>query len=106
MTYLRQRMLEELQRRNYSHHTIRSYLRHVSDFARHFHRSPDQLSSEDVREYQLSLIRHKKPAWGDLQPNHGRTAVLLHHDLEARVCRGGDSLHAGAAAIARDSQPG
>jgi site-specific recombinase XerD len=63
MTYLRQRMLEELQRRNYSHHTVRSYLRHVSDFARHFHRSPDQLSSEDVREYQLSLIRHKKPAW-------------------------------------------
>ncbi len=63
MTYLRQRMLEELQRRNYSPHTIRGYLRHVSDFARHFHCSPDQLNSEHVREYQLSLIRNKKPAW-------------------------------------------
>ena len=63
MTYLRQRMLEELQRRNYSPHTIRGYLRHVSDFARHFHRSPDQLNSEHVREYQLNLIRNKKPAW-------------------------------------------
>jgi site-specific recombinase XerD len=63
MTYLRQRMLEELQRRNYSPHTIRGYLRCVADFARHFHRSPDQLTSEHVREYQLSLIRNKKPAW-------------------------------------------
>jgi site-specific recombinase XerD len=63
MTYLRQRMLEELQRRNYSPHTIRGYLRHVAEFARHFHCPPDQLSSEHVREYQLSLIRNKKPAW-------------------------------------------
>jgi len=63
MTYLRQRMLEELQRRNYSENTIRGYLRHVANFAQHFHRSPDQLSSEHVREYQLFLIHEKKPAW-------------------------------------------
>ena len=43
MTHLRQRMLEELQRRNYSPATIRSYLRCVAEFAQHFHRSPDQL---------------------------------------------------------------
>ncbi len=49
MTPLRQRMLEELQRRNYSSKTIRLYLRHVAEFAKHFHRSPDQLGAEDIR---------------------------------------------------------
>jgi site-specific recombinase XerD len=63
MTQLRQRMLEELQRRNYSTGTIRLYLRHVAGFALHFHRSPDQLGAEDIRQYQLFLIQEKKLAW-------------------------------------------
>jgi integrase/recombinase XerD len=63
MTQLRQRMLEELQRRNYSAGTIRLYLRHVAEFAQHFHRSPDQLGAEDIRRYQLFLIQEKKLAW-------------------------------------------
>jgi integrase/recombinase XerD len=63
MTQLRQRMLEELRRRNYSAGTIRLYLRHVAEFAQHFHRSPDQLGAEDIRQYQLFLIQEKKLAW-------------------------------------------
>jgi integrase/recombinase XerD len=62
-TPLRQHMLEELQRRNYSSRTIRLYLRHVAEFAKHFHRSPDQLGAEDIRQYQLFLIQEKKLAW-------------------------------------------
>jgi integrase/recombinase XerD len=63
MTQLRQRMLEELQRRNYSTGTIRLYLQHVAAFAQHFHRSPDQLGAEEIRRYQLFLIQQKKLAW-------------------------------------------
>src|SRR5215475_10075418 len=63
MTQLRQRMLEELQRRNYSAGTIRLYLLHVAAFAKHFHRSPDQLGAEEIRQYQLFLIQQKKLAW-------------------------------------------
>lgn len=63
MTQLRQRMLEELQRRNYCAGTIRLYLRHVAAFAQHFHRSPDQLGAEHIRKYQLFLIQEKKLAW-------------------------------------------
>lgn len=62
MTHLRQRMLEELQRRNYSAGTIRLYLLHVAKFAQHFHHSPDQLGAEDVRQYQIFLIQEKKLA--------------------------------------------
>ena len=63
MTQLRQRMLEDLQRRNYCAGTVRLYLQHVAAFAQHFHRSPDQLGAEEIRRYQLFLIQEKKLAW-------------------------------------------
>ena len=59
MTHLRQRMLEELQRRNRSQSTIRSYLAAVEDFARYFKTPPDQLGREHLRQYHLHLIEKK-----------------------------------------------
>ena len=60
MTQLRDRMLEELERRNYSPGTARCYLQAVQQFAEHFHRAPDQLGAEQIREYQLYLLRERK----------------------------------------------
>ena len=60
MTDLRKRMLEELQRRNYSKETIRLYLFAVKDFARHFKKRPDQLTQEHMREFQLYLLNERK----------------------------------------------
>jgi hypothetical protein len=45
----RQRMLEDLQIRNYSPHTIDGYLRYVAQFAKHFHTPPDRLGPEHIR---------------------------------------------------------
>lgn len=60
MTRLRRQMLEELERRNYSANTIRSYVRAVEEYARHFKRSPDKLGLEEIRSYQAYLIRKRK----------------------------------------------
>lgn len=60
MTRLRMLMLDELERRNYTQSTRRAYLLGVADFARHFHRAPDQLGLEHIREYQTHLFRVRK----------------------------------------------
>jgi integrase/recombinase XerD len=60
MTPLRKRMLEELQRRNYSSETIRAYLFAVKDFAAYFKKRPEQLGQEHLRQYQLHLLNDRK----------------------------------------------
>ncbi len=60
MTHLRKMMLDELERRNYSQTTRRQYLLGVEQFAKHFHRSPDQLGLDHIRDYQAHLFRVRK----------------------------------------------
>jgi GNAT superfamily N-acetyltransferase len=55
-------MLEELQHRNYSHHTAKIYVRVVRDFATYFHQPPDKLGPEQIRQYQAHLFQSKKLA--------------------------------------------
>ena len=67
MTPLRQRMVEDMQVRNLSPHTQTSYVQQVSLFARHFGKSPEILSPENIRAYQVYLTNEKKLAPGSIQ---------------------------------------
>lgn len=60
MTRLRKQMLEEIQRRNFTESTTRAYVRIIEDFARYFHRPPNQLGPGHIREYVAHLFRDKK----------------------------------------------
>ena len=62
MTPLRTRMLEELKRRNYAENTCLAYVSEIKYLAKHFRKSPDKLTPEDWRQYQLHLI-DKKVSW-------------------------------------------
>jgi integrase/recombinase XerD len=60
VTRLRQLMIEELQRRNFAQNTIRSYVYGVEHFSLYFHRRPDQLGPEHIRQYQAMLFSKLK----------------------------------------------
>jgi site-specific recombinase XerD len=49
-------MLEELRRRNYAESSIHAYLHTVEPLSRYFHRRPDQLGPEHIRQYQAALF--------------------------------------------------
>jgi integrase/recombinase XerD len=56
ITPLRQRMLDDMKLRNMTTGTRRSYVRSVAGFSAFHGRSPDELTLEDVRDYQLHLV--------------------------------------------------
>jgi hypothetical protein len=53
-------MIEELRRRNFAESTIRAYVHSVEHFSWYFHRRPDQLGPEHIRQYQAMLFRELK----------------------------------------------
>lgn len=63
MTPLRQRMIEDMQVRNFSPLTIKLYINAVIKFSLFFHKSPALLGPEEVRAYQVYLIQEKKASW-------------------------------------------
>jgi integrase/recombinase XerD len=64
MTPLRQTMIDAMLVRGMSPRTQRSYLTAVTELAKYFHRSPDQLSGEELQAFFLALVkeRHLAPA--------------------------------------------
>jgi len=85
VTQLRKRMLEELQRRNYSPKTIRNYINTVKDFSRHFKKSPDKLGPDELRIYQVYLLQERKLAAATVV---GRVAALRFFFLRVLRKRG------------------
>jgi len=60
MTPLRQQMIEDMQLNGLSASTQKLYADAVKQLAQHYHRSPDQLSEQDLRQYFLHLTNVKK----------------------------------------------
>ena len=63
MTALRQRLIEDLQLRNFSTHTVEAYVRAVAKFSKRHGRSPDQLSAEQVRQHLLWMVKERRVSW-------------------------------------------
>ena len=59
MTELRQKMIREMELKNLSIHTRRTYLAAVTGLARHYHQSPEKITKEMVEDYLLYLKNEK-----------------------------------------------
>lgn len=57
MTELRKRMIEDMKLHGFSQRTQESYLYSVSRLARHFNKSPERITNQELREY---LLYHKE----------------------------------------------
>ncbi len=53
MTRLRQRFIDDLRLKNFSHGTIKVYVHAVEKFAQFLGRSPDKSTAEDVRAFLI-----------------------------------------------------
>lgn len=60
MTALRKRMTEDLQLKGYATATQRGYLLAVGKLAKHYHKSPAEVSEEELRAYFLHLVRAER----------------------------------------------
>lgn len=63
MTELRRRMIRDMTVRGFSPNTHESYIAAVRALARHYRRSPDQLSSEEVQAYLAHMVTARKLSW-------------------------------------------
>lgn len=59
MTELREKMIREMELRNLSENTQRSYLQAVSGLAKHYTQSPDKMTKEMIEDYLLYLKKEK-----------------------------------------------
>jgi len=57
MTPLRKRMIEDMQLSNFAPETQRNYLHHITGLARFYQTSPEHLTLEDLRQYQVYLAQ-------------------------------------------------
>jgi len=63
MGALRERMDKDMVLRGMAVRTRESYLWAVAGLAKHYRRSPDQISEREVQDYLLYLIEERKLAW-------------------------------------------
>jgi len=60
MGELRDRMVRDMEVRNFSPRTIEAYVPWVRDLAKHYMRGPDQLTHDEVQNYLLQLHSERK----------------------------------------------
>ena len=84
MTSLRQRVLDELQRRNYSPATTRGYILAIQQFADYFGKSPEHLGGDEIRQFETYLLRDRKLAPGTVEGRMSALRFLYKKTLKRR----------------------
>jgi integrase/recombinase XerD len=62
MSALRQKMIEDMQLRGFAVRTQEAYLLAVRQLTKHYHKPPDQINEEELRQYFLFLKNEKHAA--------------------------------------------
>ena len=82
MGKLRERMKADLALKNFSPKTQHYYLKHASDFANYFNRSPADMGEQEVRAFLLHLVEDRKISAGLLSNYVSAVKFLYRHTLK------------------------
>ncbi len=82
MGKLRDRMEEDLILRGLSPATRRNYLLYCHKFAAHYHRSPEQLGEDEIRDYFLHLIQAEQIGYSTYRQNVAALKFLYRFTLK------------------------
>ena len=77
MTELLDRMLMEMELRNYSPHTINAYLWHVKAFEKLFGKSADELDEAEIRQYLYYLTTTKRVSSSNINIGYSALKVFV-----------------------------
>ena len=103
MTPLRKKMIEEMQLRRFSLNTQESYLRSVTELARHYHKSPDSINTEQLKEYVLFLTNEKNLSWSSINTITAGIRFLFEQTLQRKDISLGNSPAQNPQAPSRDT---
>lgn len=74
---LRERMLQEMQIRNYSSRTIKKYVECISALSKHFNISPDQITLDQFKEFLHYHVSIKKNSTSTINQHIGAFKILV-----------------------------
>jgi integrase/recombinase XerD len=74
---LRERMLREMQTRNYSDRTIKTYVRLISSLSIHYNLPPDQISLEQFKDYLHYRIKDNNVSTSTINQTIGAYKILI-----------------------------
>ncbi|MDP2255941.1 MAG: site-specific integrase [Polaromonas sp.] len=66
MTPLRQRMVDAMVTRGFAARTQESYVEAIARMARHYHRSPEHLSKDEVSAYLLDMVSTRQLSYSTM----------------------------------------
>jgi hypothetical protein len=105
VTHLRQMMLDELQRRNYSQSTVRSYIHAMEDFSKYFRRPPDRLGptiSGSIKLICFVIVSF----WRELSHRMSRPCAFLRQDSATSISDRSHSISQAPKTTAYRTEPG
>jgi site-specific recombinase XerD len=75
-------MDDDMMVRGMADRTRETYVRAVTGLARHYHRSPEQMSDDEVQAYLLHLIRDRQRSWSTCNITVNALRFLYHTTLK------------------------
>jgi len=85
MTPLRSKMIEEMQLRRFSENTQETYLKAIAGLAKHYHKSPDNIDVEQIKEYILFLTNEKNLSWSSINTKTAAIRFLFEKTMKQDI---------------------